>query len=250
MKKISKNGLWLIFSSFFLLGGIILSFTMTGRDIVGYIFMGIAVLIAVFHYLKKHNCRKTIITLISLLLAGSVVLGFAVAPVIAGSKTDKNPEAKYLVVLGAGVNGTVPSVTLYNRMNAAYDYLEEYPNSIAIVSGGQGSGESITEAYAMKTWLVNEGIDSSRIIEEKKSTSTMENLKFSFAIITERGDEPSGNVALVSSEYHLYRAKKIAESLGVTVKGIAGHTTLPLMMVNYFIREGLASIYMWFFGVK
>ena len=110
-------------------------------------------------------------------------------------------ERKYLVVLGAAVHGSTPSLSMTHRLEGALDYLEAYPESTAIVSGGQGVGEDISEAQAMYDWLTAHGVAPERVIMENKSTSTMENLEFSYNIIRERGDEPAGNVAIVSSGY-------------------------------------------------
>ena len=91
-----------------------------------------------------------------------------------------------------------------------------------------------------KTW---------RIVQEDQSTSTRENLENSFAIIRSRGGDPADGVAVVSSEYHLYRAKQMARALGAKPLGVAAETTLPTMRANYFIREAFAAAYMQVFGV-
>ena len=250
MKKFLLNSLWIILAIISFGAGIILSFFTTGHDIVGYILMGAAALIILYAFLIKKKFRKILITLTALICVGAVVFGVAEAPIIAGSKTDENPGAAYIIVLGAGVNGYNPSVTLNNRLTAALDYLKSYPESKAVVSGGQGPGENVTEAKAMSDWLIQNGISADRIIQEDKSTSTIENLTFSSEKIEADGGNVSEGVAIVSSEYHLYRAKRLAESIGISAKGVAAHTTLPVMKINYFIREGLAAIYMWFFGLK
>ena len=61
--------------------------------------------------------------------------------------------------------------------------MEENPETKAVLSGGKGDGESITEAQAMCNYLVEHGIDRERLILEEKSTSTTENLKFSLGMI-------------------------------------------------------------------
>ena len=84
---------------------------------------------------------------------------------------------------------------------------------------------------------------------EPKATSTLENLKFSFDIIRERGDEPQGNVAIVSSAYHLYRAKLMAKNLGVTdAAGVAAPWGYFFVMLNYFIREAFGVTHLWVLG--
>ena len=113
----------------------------------------------------------------------------------------------------------------------------------ADVSGGQGSDENISEAEAMTAWLTDKGIDKSRIIAEDKATSTLENLENSFNIIRQRGDDPNDSCAVVTSEYHIYRAKLLAQSLDVSVGSVAAHTTYLPIMVNYFIREAFGVTY-------
>ena len=100
----------------------------------------------------------------------------------------------------------------------------------------------------MRRWLINHEVDSERIICEDKATSTMENLIFSFDIIRSLGDAPDGNVALLSSSYHLYRAKCMAEQLGVKAAGVAGNPGYPVYMLNCFIREAFGVTHLWVFG--
>ena len=87
----------------------------------------------------------------------------------------------------------------------------------------------------MRIWLEDHGIAPERIIKEDKSTSTIENLQFSFEIMRKRGAEPKDGVAIVSSEYHLFRAKNTAKDMGVDAWGIAAKTSIPTVKVNYFI---------------
>ena len=115
---------------------------------------------------------------------------------------------------------------------------------ISVVSGGQGEGEDITEAEAMADYLTAHGIDSARIVQEDRSRTTRENLENSFAILRARGYDPADGVGIVTSEYHLCRAKRMARALGAEPVGIAAETTLPSMRINYFIREAFAAAYM------
>ena len=133
-------------------------------------------------------------------------------------------------------------------MEALWAYMLEHPNAVAIVSGGQGDGESLSEAEAMYKWLTAKGIDGSRLILEDRATSTYENLKYSFEIIKSRGQEPDVSIAVVTSEYHIYRAKLLARSLDTEVGGIAADTTLFPVKLNYFIREAFGVTYQWIFG--
>lgn len=91
---------------------------------------------------------------------------------------DPEEGADVLIVLGCAVHGERVSLTLSYRLDRAIEYLNANPNTVAIVSGGQGQGESISEAEAMRRYMVNRGIANERIIMEDKSTSTEENFAF------------------------------------------------------------------------
>lgn len=240
-----KHKLSLILAGVCILAGCVFRFAMPGHDFIGYLLWLLAVLIFAFPRLSK-TWR---IVLAALLVLGAAVFAVFEAPVISNAKTDADPQSDYLIVLGAGVNGSAPSLSMVNRLEAALDYLEAYPDAVAIVSGGQGAGEDVTEASAMHDWLIAHGVPESRIVQEGQSTSTRENLENSFAIIRSRGGDPAGGVAVVSSEYHLYRAKQMARALGAKPLGVAAETTLPTMRANYFIREAFAAAYMQVFGV-
>lgn len=240
-----KHKLSLILAGVCILAGCVFRFAMPGHDFIGYLLWLLAVLIFAFPRLSK-TWR---IVLAALLVLGAAVFAVFEAPVISNAKTDAAPQSDYLIVLGAGVNGSAPSLSMVNRLEAALDYLEAYPDAVAIVSGGQGTGEDVTEASAMHDWLVAHGMPESRIVQEDQSTSTRENLENSFAIIRSRGGDPADGVAVVSSEYHLYRAKQMARALGAKPLGVAAETTLPTMRANYFIREAFAAAYMQVFGV-
>ncbi|MDY6096289.1 MAG: YdcF family protein [Oscillospiraceae bacterium] len=240
-----KHKLSLILAGVCILAGCVFRFAMPGHDFIGYLLWLLAVLIFAFPRLSK-TWR---IVLAALLVLSAAVFAVFEAPVISNAKTDAAPQSDYLIVLGAGVNGSAPSLSMVNRLEAALDYLEAYPDAVAIVSGGQGAGEDVTEASAMHDWLVAHGMPESRIVQEDQSTSTRENLENSFAIIRSRGGDPADGVAVVSSEYHLYRAKQMARALGAKPLGVAAETTLPTMRANYFIREAFAAAYMQVFGV-
>lgn len=143
----------------------------------------------------------------------------------------------HVVVLGAGVHGTVPSLSLRNRLDAAAAYLKENPDMICIVSGGQGEGEDISEAQCMFQDLVDNGIAPERIWMEDRSTSTEENLRFSLDLIESRTGVRPEAVGVLSSEYHLLRAGMMGEKVGVQVYGIPARTSRLSMRINYFLRE-------------
>ena len=153
---------------------------------------------------------------------------------------DKPSENSTVIVLGCGVYGEQPSLMLSERLEAAEAYLRKNPGSSAILSGGQGRGENISEAEAMHRWMVRRGIDPSRLYKEDRSSSTRENIAYSLEII--RANNLSEEIAVASNEFHLLRAHMIAEEAGLHVTSLPGHTAWWLFAVNY-IRELYGVIY-------
>ena len=221
-----------------------LRFGLRGYGYWGYAIAFVACLILAYHILPTFLWR----TLLVLTCIGLIYFCIVEIPIIKNARTDKDAERSYLVVLGAAVYGDQPSLTLVRRLEGALGYLEKYPDSVAIVSGGMGPGETVTEAKAMHDWLVAHGIEEERIVQEDKATSTKENLSFSFEKIRERGDDANGNVAIVSSAYHLFRAKSMARLQGVEAVGVAAPWGFPMVMLNYFIREAFGVTHLWVFG--
>lgn len=146
------------------------------------------------------------------------------------------------VVLGCRVYGERASLSLVERLEAAYEYLTEHPEANCVVSGGQGPGEDISEAECMYRWLVDKGIDSSRIYKEDKSTSTEENIAFSKEVI--RKNELIENIVIVTNEYHIYRAGMIADDKGLVWGAKPGHSAIWLFP-TYYVRELYAILAEW-----
>ena len=146
-------------------------------------------------------------------------------------------DCEYIVVLGAKVNGTAPSLSLSDRIRAAESYLKAHPDTVAILSGGQGEDEGISEAQCMFEGLTAQGIDPNRLWLEDQATSTWENIRFTLDLIEEKtGDRPE-TIGLVSSEYHLFRADLFARECGVETVGIPSATSWFSIKLNYFMRE-------------
>ena len=224
---------------------LILRFAVRGYAWWGYVLLLIAALLVLHRVLPVPLWRAVVV----LVCIGLAYFCFVEYFIIKNARTDEDAGRDYLIVLGAAVYKDQPSLTLVRRLEGTLQYLNEHPGTIAIVSGGKGAGEEITEAQAMYDWLIAHGVDPARVIMEPKATSTMENLQYSFDIIRARGDEPQGKVAIVSSAYHLYRAKLMAKSLGVPdVVGVAAPWGYFFVMLNYFIREAFGVTHLWVFG--
>ena len=214
------------------LAGAFLFFCLPGYKFAGLALMGLSALIPVYHFLK-HDFLRRVLT--ALLFLAFVVLSITGGTIARSAEGNAETEADYLIVLGCQVRGTVPSRMLRQRLDAALDYLNAHPDATAIVSGGMGPGEDITEAECMYTYLTAAGIDPTRIILEDRATSTMENLRFSLELM-----EPNSTAAIVSNEFHLYRAGQMAQMLGLDASLVPASTEYPILLTSYTLREILA----------
>ena len=150
---------------------------------------------------------------------------------------DRGEHGDYdaLIVLGAAVHGDRVTWVLSNRLDAAYDYAAAHPETVLVVSGGQGDGESVTEASAMAGYLTRRGLDPSRILLEDRAESTAENFAFSKAIIDETLG-PDASIGFVTTRFHVFRAGAVARKGGIAARGL-GAPDVWYIAVNNFLRE-------------
>lgn len=250
--KIFKNlSGWAAVAALFILG-IFIHFCVMGCSFLGLVVCGIAAILSCYlllGILKKHRKKAAaaltwaLTALLCLGLIAAVITGVLIGNAAGGEDTT---GCQYVIVLGAGVNGTVPSKSLQERIDAAYTYLTEHPQVICVVSGGQGPGEDITEAQCMYGRLTALGIDPERIWLEESSTSTRENIAFSLDLIEARTGVRPTSAGILSSEYHLFRAKAVAAEQGLTAVGIPARTGWAHLFINYFLREIVA---VWFYAL-
>lgn len=187
------------------------------------------------------------------------------------ARLDALPEDEQLTVMifGCYVRGEEPGRTLTTRLDAALSLLKRYPNADCIVSGGQGSNEAISEAEAMRRYLVSRGIAEERITLEDRSTNTSENLEYTFAILT--GSESDGSAAStpgspassnstdsaqsvdtdgrrlvgVSSEYHLPRIRMLSRALGRKIETYPAYDANIGNTLIYTLREYMGVAKLW-----
>ena len=158
--------------------------------------------------------------------------------------TDDNAtyDEDAIIILGAGVKGERLSLTLKYRLDKGLEYIALNPDAKIIVTGGMGPGEDITEAEAMRRYLVSQGIDNSRIIIEDKATSTYENLMYSSEFL-KSGDR----VVIVTDGFHIFRGVSMAEKFGLKATHIHSKSYIPQLPLN-FIRELAAVMKMFVLG--
>lgn len=171
---------------------------------------------------------------ISVLFLIGVILFCTVEGMIFSQYNAKpQPGADYLIILGAQWKPEGPSEVLRRRLDKAVEYLRENPDTVVIVSGGQGSNEPISEAAGMRQYLVNAGISDEKILVEDQSTNTMENLVFSSRLL----DKENDSIVIVTNNFHMFRAMQIAEKQGyANVDGMAASAVAGLAP-NNLLRE-------------
>ena len=240
------------FAGFFLLAGLLIYCFLVGYSFSAYLCFGISLILCIYEALAilqrtQRQATGILRLTVSALLCLGLLAAFATGiPIAKAALAQPAPNCRYIVVLGAGLHGSVPSLTLMDRLNAAADYLIANPDTVCIVSGGQGPGEDMTEASCMEQILIEKGITPQRIWKEERSTSTYENLQFSMQLIQHQTGERPQQLGIVSSEYHVYRACMTAQSLNITPLGIPAKTSKISLFLNYFLREIPA---VWYYGI-
>ena len=181
-----------------------------------------------------------ITTYIECILIGTIIISFKSARHI------PNFDKDYIIILGCKIkkDGTLTNL-LKGRVDKAIEFSKMQKNEtgkdiIFVPSGGKGTDEIISEAEAMKKYLIQQGIQEENILVEDKSQNTFENIKFSNKLITEKC--PNAKIAFSTTNYHVFRAGNIANSQNLYFEGI-GAKTKPYFWVNAFIREFVATLH-------
>ena len=198
--------------------------------------------------------RMTKIILVVIGIVVVIGVSLVVAAMIAmhqGAKGHAVAEDTPAVVLGCHVKDGRPSRILGERIDAAYEYLSSHPQAIAVLSGGQGEDEAISEAECMYRELTARGIDGSRLYKEESSVNTPTNLRHSREILEEVLGADSAwtedhEIALITSEFHCYRGCLHAKQEGLSPVAYALKTAMPYV-IPFYLREIVAVVYTWFF---
>ena len=186
---------------------------------------------------QTYNIYKIIIIILVfsfILIESMIVLN------ISESKNSENiHNIDTMIVLGAKINGSEISDNLKLRLDKALEYYNKHKDIKIIVSGGKTKNADITEALAMKNYLVSKGVNSSNIIEEDKATNTFENIIYSKDILDDMNNK--GKVLIVTSDFHLFRGRLIASILGIDNEGLCSNSSMSTKLY-YMIREYPSSI--------
>lgn len=226
-----------------------------GMRFSGFLLLGLAAVLVMALLLDRwaaaskagRLCRRVFQTALTLVLVPLICIENYVINV--GRSDLSVLPADAVVVLGAGVNGTQPSLSLYTRLTAALDYLEENPDVPVVLTGGRGYGEEITEAQCMYDWLTARDVDPERLILEEQAGNTAENFAFSKELLEEQGIDPAeDSVAVVTNDFHIARSRLIAVRQGYGhAFGVPAELPWLHLEVNYYLREAFAMVKTWIF---
>ena len=231
-------------------GAVLVTQRWMGMRFSGLLLLGIAVLLLVGMVLSRWaNHSRTGKWLQRIFRAGClsvlvVLAAFEAQILMAGTQDLSAIQADAVVVLGAGVNGTQPSLSLRTRLDAALDYLEENPDIPVVLTGSRGYGEEITEAQCMYNYLTSRGVAPERLILEESAVNTAQNFSFSRPLLEEAGIDPGKDpVAVVTNDFHVYRARLLAVRQGYDYAfGIPARLPWLHLEINYYIREAFALV--------
>ena len=201
-----------------------------------------------WHLVEEHPGKATsvICAVVGVIFTAGVLAFCFVSGLMLKASVTEVPEdcPDYtVVVLGCLIHGDQPSWMLTDRLDRAYEVLRENPDVKCVVTGGQGDNEDYTEAYVMKKYLVEKGIEPSRIVTEEASGNTEENLLYAKNAVELHG--LSKNIVIVTDRFHELRARIWAEKAGFPHIYAACCETRPYLVVGYWFREmfGLARLY-------
>lgn len=165
---------------------------------------------------------------------------------LSASTMEDSGEGTLIVVFGCRTYSYGPSKTLALRLDETVKLMEALPDSICIVSGGQGLNEPMPESEAMKQYLVEHGIAEERIIEEPDSHSTSENVRLSKALSEELGLEYDRIIG-VSTAFHLPRIRTLAKRYWQDIEVCAAQSPSFALYYVSMVLEYISYIKMTFF---
>lgn len=245
MKKPNKKTIftivWMILAAVCLGYGIMVRAVGSGTGFF-MVWLGLGILCILIAAANRRDLWKRAPDLIRMFITLVVIIGtgcFVVAEggIISGFYQHGQPDLDYIIVLGAQVHESGPSAVLKFRLDKAVEYLEEYQDTICIVSGGQGYNEPFPEAVGMAEYLKQKGISEQRILVEDQSKTTEENLKNSRKLM-----DQDASLGIVTNNFHVFRAVQTAKKQGIkNVCGIAADST-KLFLPNNMLREFLGEI--------
>lgn len=228
------NCVWLVVRAGF-------SFSNTFLLLFGF-FLGTVIYAVFYERLQKMKWIRYTIVIVAL-----VYMGFGVFVMVYGRQDTATFEEDVAIVLGSGLRGEEVSATLRNRLDMAVEYHRQNPEALIVVSGGQGPGDVITEAFAMARYLEAAGVPAGLIIQEGGSHSTYQNMRLSMAILDDLLQE-GYQVVVITNDFHIFRSVRFAGMVGMGA-ATSFHGDTPLVALpGALVREVAAIVKMWVIG--
>jgi uncharacterized SAM-binding protein YcdF (DUF218 family) len=183
-----------------------------------------------------------------LLVLFLLVLALIEIPIIMVGHTAKPVPSDTIIVLGAKLIGREPSAILLLRLEEALRLYEAKYAAAIIVSGGKGWDEEISEAAAMRQFMISRGVPAASVYIEEQSKNTFQNLAYSQAIMREKS---LSSAIIVSNASHIRRALALANQLGMQATGSAAPMANNLYLTTkQYAREGAAMVSLLFMEPK
>lgn len=175
------------------------------------------------------------------ILIGTIITGIKTARYVPKFNKD------FIIINGCQIrkDGTLTPL-LQGRVDRAIEFAKMQKDRVGrpivfVPSGGKGTDEMLSEAEAMKRYLISQGIEEKDILAETKSTTTEENFKYSHELIRKYHGSDFFNLAFSTTNYHVFRSGMLAHELGMRIEGI-GSKTKSYYWINAFVREYIATI--------
>ena len=193
---------------------------------------------------RKFPMRPLLRALLILILAGAACFAVLLGQILFQGRDHIVGDPRVMVVLGCQVREDGPSILLRDRLDTALAYLEDHPETVAVLAGARGENEPSTEARAMADYLAQRGVDRDSLLLEEESCNTFQNLLRTRQLLEQRGDGlADGGILIVSNGFHLARAKLLAGRLGFTeISTLAAPASHWPTAVKMYIREPIALV--------
>lgn len=241
-----------ILSALFLVNGVVMNIR-TNATVGLFILYGLSVCCFVFGRYHTQILAATshgvLFYIRTLVIIGIAVYLVFMGFIMAQSRTNVNYDEDVVIILGAGVKNGKVSKALQLRLDAGIEYHSKNPDAYIVVTGGLTPQKDTTEAAVMKDYLVQHGIAEKLIILEDKSQSTLENYRFSKAILEDNSIKHD-KIAFVTNDFHIYRARTYAEYCGFEDARSLSTRTDIFTITPALTREVLGVIDMWLFKLK
>ena len=196
---------------------------------------------ALYVEIMLENTVVTVVTYLECILIGTIAVAVRAARHIPSFDKD------YIIIHGCQINGDgTLTPLLKGRADRAVEFARMQKEKtgkdiVFIPSGGKGPDEVISEADAIRDYLIGTGVPEENIIKEDRSENTEQNFRYSAEIIKNGGKE-APKTAFATTNYHVFRAGILASRQGLRAEGI-GSKTKSYFWINAFVREFIATLY-------